>query len=216
MSSTPRKLAALKNVFGALLMWMLSPPRVLASEGVTAEQTPTNQLHRIQVDVKSNVQGSLAAMRYAFITIGTVKHSFIVPEGYRVDSSHPREVRLISLDQEAFVTVAFEQGCFPNTSESLRAHVQEKYYAATISAESKSCIASGSAPVVDFQWKAHGKVDRCSREGFFPTASGVMKVSLTSSPARFQSVAESYNQLLQTFRTSINGKFDFVVISDRP
>jgi hypothetical protein len=203
-------------VFFAVVCQTNFSGRAFSSEIETTEAAQTNQVQKVLVDVRTNVQGSLAAIRYAFITVGSVKHSFIVPEGYRVDSTHPRQIKLIRENLEAFITVAFEDAVYPNTPELLREHISRHFAGAEIISENALCMAGVCSPAVDFRWKASGAIRRVSREVFFPTASGVVRMALTSSPQRFNSTVADYNLVLQTFRTSTNGKFDFCAILANP
>jgi hypothetical protein len=213
LSKTGKSLIA---VFFAVVCQTNFSGRAFSSEIEATEAAQTNQVQKVSVDVRKNLQGSLAAIRYAFITVGSVKHSFIVPEGYRADTSHPRQVILIREDLEAFITVAFEDAVYPNTPELLRQHISQRFAGAEIFSENASCMAGVCSPAVDFRWKASGGIRRVSREGFFPTASAVIKMALTSSPQRFDSTVADYNMVLQTFRTSTNGKFDFCAILANP
>jgi hypothetical protein len=59
-------------------------------------------------------------------------------------------------------------------------------------------------------------ITRTTRTAFFPTASGMLEFTLTTSPEKFQMGLNELNLVMLTFRAGINGRFDYVIGSNQP
>lgn len=157
--------------------------------------------------------------RYAFVTAGSAKYTFLVPDRYRVDSSAPDKVKLISPDSSCFISVGVSTGgalASINSSEALRAFVNTNYSDVEFLGDQTVCAGGMIAPGVDFNWKADSDIVRRSRTAFFPTTTKTLEFTLTTSPEKFQSGLNEMNLVMLTFRTGINGRFDYVIGSDKP
>jgi len=69
---------------------------------------------------------------------------------------------------------------------------------------------------VDFNWKADKEIARSTRTAFFPTATGNLEFTLTTSPENFQAGLNELNLVMLTFRTGVDGRFDYVIGSNKP
>jgi hypothetical protein len=178
----------------------------------------TNQ-PALSVDVHAKVEGSFMPYRYAFVTAGMAKYTFLVPDRYRVDSSDPAKVKLISPDNACFITVGVSTGgaiSSINSSETLRAFANTNYSDVEFLADQTVCAGGMIAPGVDFNWKADADIIRRTRTAFFPTTTGLLEFTLTTSPEKFQAGLNEMNLVMLTFRTGINGRFDYVIGSNKP
>lgn len=186
--------------------------------GVEAERGVTNQ-PALKVDVRRNIEGTFIPYRYAFVTAGAEKHTFLVPESYRVDTSDPTRIKLASQDFSAMITLGLVGGFPPGAKMSegvLRERVLANYSEATINLEQSINALGQFAPAVDFTWKADSSITRKTRIICVPTASGLMEFNLTASPEKFDACLPELNLVMLTFRSSSNGKFDYVVGSKYP
>ena len=189
-----------------------------AAESEEATVASTNQL-AMSVAVHAKVEGSFMPYRYAFITAGSAKYTFLVPDRYRVDSSNPAKVKLISPDCSCFIVVGLSSGGEAgsvSTAETLRDYVIKNYYEVQFLGDQVVCASGQCAPGVDFNWKADMDITRSTRTVFFPTANGTLEFTLTTSPEKFQSGLNELNLVMLTFRTGINGRFDYVIGSNQP
>lgn len=192
--------------------------RTHAAEGGDAAVAATNQ-PAMSVDVHAKVEGSFMPYRYAFVTAGSDKYTFLVPDRYRVDSSNPTKVKLISPDCSCFIVVGINSGDSVSgvrTAEALRGYVITNYFDVEFLADQVVCAAGMTAPGVDFNWKADSDIIRTARTAFFPTATGMLEFTLNTSPEQFQMGLNELNLVMLTFRTGINGRFDYVIGSDKP
>ena len=192
--------------------------RASAAEPEDAAVAPTNQ-PAMSVAVHAKVEGSSTPYRYAFITAGSAKYTFLVPDRYRVDSSDPTKVKLISPDCSCFIAVGIGSSSAmggAKTLESLRAHVNEHYSDVRFLADQVVCANGQCVPGVDFNWKADMDITRTTRTAFFPTANGTLEFTLTTSPEKFQMGLNELNLVMLTFRTGVNGRFDYVIGSNQP
>jgi hypothetical protein len=202
-------------LFAALLSVVF---RGSAAEIESSAPATTNQ-PAMSVDVRANVEGSFMPYRYAFITVGSAKYTFLVPDRYRVDASDPRKVKLISPDCSCFIVVGIsneESVAGPKTAETLREHVREHYLNAEFLGDQVVCANGRCVPGVDFNWKADKEIARSTRTAFFPTATGNLEFTLTTSPENFQAGLNELNLVMLTFRTGVDGRFDYVIGSNKP
>lgn len=203
--------------WGALLA-VLAVPSAFADEAKAPEPAGTNQL-TLTVDVRQNIEGTFVPYRYAFVTAGPEKYTFLVPETYRVDTSDPAKLKLASADYSVMITLGLVGDLAVGTkldAASLQARVLAKYAEVAINAEQTSGANGQTVPALDFTWKAPGDVTRKSRTTYVPVAGGLMEFTLTASPDKFEASLTELNLVLLTFRTSSNGKFDYVVGSKFP
>jgi len=184
----------------------------------TSEPASTNQ-PPLKVDVRRHVEGTFNPYRLAFVTSGAEKFTFLVPEGYRVDTSDPLKVKLASPDFSCLIVLGvsgeFAAGA-KMEKEALRTRVLENYRDVVIQSEQTVCANSQTAPALDFTWKADAEVTRMTRTTFIPTAGGLMEFTITASPDKFEASLAELNLVMLTFRSSSNGKFDYVIGSKYP
>jgi hypothetical protein len=185
----------------------------------TEKENVVTNTPALQVDVRRNVEGTFDLYRYAFITSGPDKFTFLVPEQYRVDTSDPAKVKLASPDFSGLITLGLASGFPAGTrmnSDALREHVLATYHDAAISGEQTVCANGQSAPALDFTWKADSGITRMTRTTFIPTTGGLMEFTLTASPEKFEAGLQQLNLVLLTFRSGVNGRFDYVITSRNP
>lgn len=192
--------------------------RASAAETEDAAVAPTNQ-PAMSVAVHAKVEGSFLPYRYAFITAGSAKYTFLVPDRYRVDSSDPTKVKLISPDCSCFIVVGIGSGGSvgsARTAETLREYARDHYSDVQFLGDQVVCANGQCVPGVDFNWKADMDITRSTRTAFFPTANGTLEFTLTTSPEKFQMGLNELNLVMLTFRTGVNGRFDYVIGSNQP
>jgi hypothetical protein len=185
----------------------------------TARDIATTNQPAMSVSVHAKIEGSFMPYRYAFITAGAAKFTFLVPDRYRVDSSDPTNVKLISPDCSCFIVVGIRNGesvRSVTSVETLHNYVNEHYLDVQFLGDQTVSVGGQTAPGVDFNWKADQDIIRTTRTSFFPTATGMLEFTLTTSPDKFQTGLNELNLVMLTFRTGINGRFDYVIGSNQP
>ena len=202
-----------------LLVGVVSVAAQTAGEETATENTATNQ-PAFQVDVRRNVEGTYIPYRFAFITSGSEKFTFLIPEGYRVDTTDPTKIKLASPDYSGMIIVGVSGGGQPAGTklepDTLRARVLANYPEAVIKVEQNASANEQSAPSADFSWKTESGITRMTRTTFIPTSVGLMEFTLTASPDKFEASLRELNLVMLTFRSGANGKFDYVVGSKLP
>lgn len=183
------------------------------------ENSVTNKVS-LKVDVRRNVEGTYMPYRFAFITSGFERFTFLIPEDYRVDTSDLTKVKLSSPDYTSLIVVGVEaDGYAPGAkmdAEALRARALSLYPEAVIKDENTAAANGLSAPAIDFCWKTPSGITRMTRTTFIPTSVGLMEFTLTASPEKFEAGLREFNLVMLTFRSGINGKFDYVVGAKLP
>ena len=84
--------------------------------------------------------------RYAFVTAGSAKYTFLVPDRYRVDSSDPAKVKLNSPDCARIIAVGFNSGGAAGgvrSAEGLREFVNKHYTDVEFLADQVVCAGRG-------------------------------------------------------------------------
>ena len=206
-------------VFGVLGCMLAGGQVLRAQEAGEGGDSVTNR-PVFKVDVRRDVEGASVPYRIAFISAGDNKYTFLVPDLYRVDTPDPAKIKMASPDYATLIAVGIaDNGATAEVKmdvEALRARVLAKYADVTIKAE-QSCSAAGqTGPGFDFLWKSDSGLTRMSRTTFIPTPTGLMEFSITASPEKFEASLTQLNLVLLTFRSSTNGKFDYVVGSKYP
>jgi len=183
------------------------------------ENSVTNKVV-LKVDVRRNVEGTYMPYRFAFITAGMERFTFLIPELYRVDTSDPTKIKLASPDYSGLIIVGVGGTDAPAgakmEAEALRARVMATYPDAVIKDEHTAGANGQAAPAIDFSWKTDSGVTRVTRTTFIPTSVGLMEFTLTASPEKFEASLREFNLVMLTFRSGLNGKFDYVVGSRLP
>lgn len=211
-----------QTVFGLGMLGVL----LLSGVSTQAEQTadseteaPVTNSVALKVDVRRNVEGTHMPYRFAFVTAGTEKFTFLIPEDYRVDTSDPSKVKLASADYSVMIVVGVSGGMPAGTkmtAEALQARVLSSYPETVIKRDLTVAANEQSAPALDFTWKAQTGITRMTRTTFIPTTAGLMEFTLTASPDKFEASLRELNLVMLTFRSGVNGKFDYVVGSKLP
>ncbi len=206
--------------------WLVGVLLVTVSATGWAEETPeeapsvtvTNK-PALEVNVQRNVTGSYLPHRYAFVTAGLTKHTFLVPESYRVDLSDPSRIKLTSPDYTCMIVLGLRNDV-PAGSKmepaTLRRQVLADYADAVINLEHTVNAVGQTSPAVDFTCKPSEGLTRKARTTFIPVAGGLMEFTLTASPERFEAGLAELNLVLLTFRGTSDGKFDYVIGSKYP
>jgi hypothetical protein len=193
--------------------------RAQESKDSEVENSVTNK-PAMKVDVRANVEGTFMPYRYAFVTSGLEKFTFLVPDAYRVDTSDPAKVKMASPDYSVMIIVGMDSSELPAGSkldaEGLRARVLANYPEALIKSEQTTGANGQTAPALDFSWKTTSGLTRVSRTTFLPSTVGLIEFTLTASPEKFEASLSELNLIMLTFRSSKNGKFDYVIGSKYP
>lgn len=213
-----RRAVTCAGMLGALLSLGSGPLLAQEAANPNAETTVTNG-PALKVNVRRNVEGTYIPYRFAFITAGAEKFTFLIPENYRVDTTDPTKVKMASADYSVMLIVGVNGGQSVGTkleSSALRARVQANYPEAVINAEETIGANGQIAPAIDFTWKADTGITRKSRTTFVPSTVGLIEFTLTASPEKFDASLAELNLVLLTFRSGKDGKFDYVIGSKLP
>ena len=156
----------------------------------------------------------------AYLTAGTNKFGFLVPEGFQTDPNNKAldRISFISSEYNGWLTLHLAE---PATSgdndldpQFYREQLLSRYPGAKITEEFSLTAAGRSGPAFDLQ-KMSGGMLQSMRVAFIPSAAGVLEFSLLASPDNFPKFGSSFNLLLLTFRASVDGKLEFPPFSDK-
>ena len=189
---------------------------LFAAASATSLAADTNSF---QVNIiKEPMHGREPVIR-AYVTSGSKRFTFAVPEEYRLDVSKPSEVVLISSDYSSFITLRIAgqaNGTKANEAESYRRSVLAQFADTEIIEELSLSAAESSGPAFDVRGKTSEGLARNARIAYIPCDGRVLEFSLVASPEKFRSSMTEFHTLMQTFRVSdANTKAVVATFSDR-
>lgn len=207
-----------RHFFITGMAMMLAGSALAAEIGDASEEASVTNRPVLAVNVRSNVEGTYMPYRYAFLSCGLERFTFLVPDAYKVDTADPACVKLFSPDYKVLISVGLPADSIIGKVEmaALKKRVMENYPEAVIKLEHALATSDASSPALDFTWKASGEITRRTRTTLIPTTAGVMEFTMTSSPEKFTAGARELDWVLMTFRSGRDGKFDYVVGSKTP
>jgi hypothetical protein len=174
----------------------------------------------LQADVRTDHEAGSLPARRAFVTAGTNRFAFSVPEGFRLDSSNENLVSLISADYHSLLTFRIAAPGAPAGQEPRAAVWREallqQHPGAKILQQFTLTAANRTGPAFDAAWSSPGGLPRTQRVAFIPALAGTLEFSLVSTTDAFQKAQYDLNFLLLTFRASDpQGKLDLPRFSDK-
>jgi hypothetical protein len=158
--------------------------------------------------------------RRAFVTAGTNRFAFCVPEGFRLEPSTPDLVSFVSLDYHSLLTFHIASPGSPAGQEPgaaiCRQAVLEQHPGAKILHQFTLTAANRAGPAFDAVWSAPGGLQRDQRVAFIPSMAGTLEFGLVCTTDTFQKAQYDLNFLLLTFRASdAQGKLDLPRFSNK-
>jgi hypothetical protein len=174
----------------------------------------------LKVEVKFMGGPGLVPVNRAFVTCGTNKFTFLMPEGFRLDTSDRQKVTLVSTDYNCLLTwrvqgpmspegTAFDHALYRNVL--LSRHPGGKIL------EEFSLGALGRyGPAFDLRWGTSGGLARRERIMFIESLAGVVEFSLVSSLEKFEAGKQAFDAWRLSFRASdANGKLVVPMMSNK-
>jgi hypothetical protein len=155
-----------------------------------------------------------------YVTCGTNKFTFLMPAGFRLDTTDPQKLTLVSADLSRLL-IWHILGPLPSEAAELdpaqyRELLLSRHPGAKILEEFSLGAVGRHGPAFDLRWGAAGGLERRERVLFIPAPAGVLEFSLVSSLEKFEAGRQEFDGLLVTFRASdANGKLVVPMISDK-
>jgi hypothetical protein len=203
-------------VVAVLPFWLLAGPASAADPGWScATNSPP-----LQVEVRHEGGPGMAAANRAYVTAGTNKFAFLMPDGFRLETADPQKVTLVSADYNCLLTWRILGPVPPESPDldpaSCRELLLECHPGGKIVEEFTLPALGRRGPAFELRWNAKGGAPRYERVVFIPALAGVLEFSLVSSPEKFKAAQPEFDLLLLSFRASdANGKLVVPVLSDK-
>jgi hypothetical protein len=172
-----------------------------------------------QVSIRSEeIRGNSWQIQRAYVTVGTNKLAFVVPEGFRADASDPQRIVISDVNCTCFITFRFVD-LEPAASKELQPDSYRdlalgRFPDARITNEYTDFVGNRSGPGFDLRWKNWGGTEQCARVAYIPSAAGVMEFSLVSSSARFEGCQTLLRTLMSSLRNNEDGPLKITPITD--
>lgn len=178
----------------------------------------TNQLS-VTVALKSEGGPGLVTTTRAYITVGTNKFAFIVPDEFKMAGCDAQKVTLMKGDGSCLINVRVIGSKPPSDKPfdcaAARGLVTEEHKDASIVSEFAMFAGGVGGPAFEINWGI-GALSRVSRVGFIPLRAGIVEFSVDSSAKNLGPSLGDFNYVLLTFRASDeNGKLAATPISDQ-
>lgn len=162
----------------------------------------------------------LLPANFGYVSFGTNKFGFVLPEGFRLEPENPQKVTLVSADLNCLLTFRVLDSVPGSTTEPdagyCRRLVLASHPGGKIEAEFSLAGASRRGPAFDVRWNAARGVPRRERVLFILSDAGILEFSLVSSLERFEYGRQVFSTFLTTFRIpEPNGRLVMPVFSDR-
>jgi hypothetical protein len=185
----------------------------------TTNTTNTTNQAPISVALKfEGGPGQISTTR-AYITAGTNKFAFLVPDEFKLAGCDPQRVTLMKNDGSCLINVRVIGSKPPSDkpfdTTAARPLVYEEHQDATIVSEFGMYAGGVGGPAFEINWGI-GALSRVSRVGFIPLRAGLVEFSVDSSPKNLGPSLGDFNYVLMTFRASDeNGKLAATPLSDQ-
>jgi hypothetical protein len=173
----------------------------------------------MQVLVRTELPNVQPPFHRAFVTSGTNKFAFLIPDGLQVHND-PLHGRINLCNVEGNRNISFTV-LDPTPSEGrelgedvYREVVLNSFPNAKILEENSRVAAGHSGPAFDIQWKSAGIVQH-TRLVFVATAAGVLEFTACTSTDKFPELDTDFSLVLGTFCFSTNGKLEVPMVSDQ-
>jgi hypothetical protein len=191
------------------------------SANATNWTNPANSTNQTAISVALKFEGGPGQIptTRAYITAGTNKFAFLVPDEFKLASSDPQKVTLMKGDGSCLISVRVIGSKPPSDkpfdTAAARVLVNEEHSDATIVSEFGMFANGVGGPAFEIFWGV-GALSRASRVGYIPLRAGLVEFSLDSSPKNLAPSLGEFNYVLLTFRASDeNGKLAATPLSDQ-
>lgn len=156
----------------------------------------------------------------AYITCGTNKFGFAMPDGFRLSVSDSNRVTLVSRDLNSLINWRIIAPASTNGTEldpaQYRSLLMSRHPGGKMLAEFPLVAACQRGPAFEMRWSGPGGLERQELAVFVNSPLGVMEFDLVSSLEQFGSARQKMNTTLLTFRCSDEqGKLVMPVFSNR-
>jgi len=174
----------------------------------------------LRAEIRTDSEPGSVEARRAFVTAGTNRFAFSVPEGFRLEPSAPDLVSLVSADYHSLLTFRIAAPGAPAGQEPgaalCRAAVLGQHPGAKILRQFTLTAANRTGPAVDAAWSAPGGLQRNQRVAFIPARTGTLEFRLVCTTDAFPKAQYDFNFVLLTFRAGdAQGKLDLPRFSNK-
>ena len=190
------------------------------ASAVALEEYMATNVPPLKAEVKFIGGPGLMPVNRAFVSCGTNKFTFLMPEGYRLESSDPQKLTLASADLKCLITFRVRNPIPPEATE-----LDPEYFRQLLLSrhpggkilETFSLSAVGRrGPAFDMRWDGAGGLARQERSLFVLSTAGVLEFSLISSLDRIIAGRQDFDAVVVSFRASDDrGKLVVPVISNQ-
>jgi len=165
----------------------------------------TSQTPALVAEVRTESGPRIATVRRAYLTAGTNRFAFVVPDGFRLDASEPEKIRLVSPDYHCLCTIRLLCG-LPEAqapaAQACRQLLLSEHPEAIVLSEFALNAADRYGPAFDLRWNAKGGMLRTERAAFIPSRAGVFEFSAVGSPTNLTETQTMLSQVMLSLSTS--------------
>lgn len=169
----------------------------------------------LQVSIVNESPTWQAVLR-AYVTVGTNKLAFLLPDGFRMESNNSTQNAISFVNGECNCWLTFRIAAPPLSSgrelnaQPLREMLLNRHPRAKILEEFSLVVAGGSVPAFDLQWETSSGLFQRMRVVFVPSSAGILELALLTNVDNFSKFQNAFNSFLLGFRTSVGNTLETV------
>jgi len=194
--------------------------KVFAGDAAENTDTANTNIPPLQTVVRLEGGPNLLPTHVAYVTAGTNKFGFALPDGLHLITSDPGKVTMVSADYNSLLTWQIVGPAPTNGAEldpeEYRKPLMSRHPGGKIIAEYQLVAGGKRGPAFEMRWSGQGGLERQELAAYVTSAAGVVEFDLVSSLEKYGIGRRDLNTIMLTFRCADeNGKLVMPVFSDR-
>jgi len=162
----------------------------------------------------------LKTIRRAYVNAGTNRMAFVVPDGFRLESTDATQAVLVSSAFACQIRFRLLDSIPLTAGEpdaaACRQSLLDRCHDATILEEASRTVNQRTGPVINLRWNGAGHIPLQGSFVFLPYEGQVIELSLVASPEKLNLAWPDFHLVLLTFRASDkNGRLAVPMLSDK-
>ena len=160
----------------------------------------------VQVTLREEAIIGWQQIHRMYVTAGTNKWAFCVPDNFHVDTSNPYKVVLVQADYNCFLSIRILTPIGGDLApEYCRRQLSDAFPEANVTGEFAQRAGATSGPGFDLQWTNSNSVPQSARVAYFPSPAGVVELVLLSKSEKFTESRRFFDFLRASYCSDQSG-----------
>jgi len=166
----------------------------------------TNKAQTLEMIIRKGEIIGARQVERGYFTLGGNQWVFILPEGFRQESSSPGKITLVNQEYDCFLTFGpadphVDQGGLLSTDDCRR-RLLERFSNSVVIHQSSLTVATNFGPAFDLEWIGAGGTSQRMRAGFVSSPSGMLELTMLTTSANFARRECCFNLFTLSFRSN--------------